>query len=334
MGDFNYPNICWANNSTSSSMSSPDSLFLEYVEEIFFVQTVDQPTRWRGSNDPHTLDLILTNEDDMINDLIYDSPLGKSDHCTLRFNYMCCPEMLKNKCKSRRLYHKADYDRINAHLENVDWQAELNSDDLDVNWNTFLLIIKSIEDQFIPLKTYSINSVKKHKYPIDEATREAIKLKHKLSNKVLLSNDPNVRKDYNRIRNKVKKLTAKARKKFERGLASNAKTNPKMIWSYINSKSKINIGVGDLHLDPSDKNSPTTKQDQAKANILSHQFESVFTIETDGSIPTIENRLVTTSMPDMTIDDKCIAELLNKINVNKSPGIECLHPKFIKEAAS
>ena len=71
MGDFNFPNICWANNSTSSSITSPDSLFLECVEENFLLQNVDKPTRWRGSNNPHILDLIITNEEDMISILIY-----------------------------------------------------------------------------------------------------------------------------------------------------------------------------------------------------------------------------------------------------------------------
>jgi hypothetical protein len=41
------------------------------------------PTRWRGTNTLHILDLIITNKEPMISDLEYTSPLGKSDHCVL-----------------------------------------------------------------------------------------------------------------------------------------------------------------------------------------------------------------------------------------------------------
>ena len=40
------------------------------------------PTRVRGQNEPHVLDLVLT-DDEIIDDIEYLSPLGKSDHAVL-----------------------------------------------------------------------------------------------------------------------------------------------------------------------------------------------------------------------------------------------------------
>ena len=39
-----------------------------------------------GQNEPHILDLVLTN-DEIIDDIEYLSPLGKSDHAVLFFNF-------------------------------------------------------------------------------------------------------------------------------------------------------------------------------------------------------------------------------------------------------
>ena len=69
-------------------------------------------------------------------------------------------------------------------------------------------------------------------------TRELIKKKNSLSKQVVTSRDPDIRKQYNQVRNRVKKEVDKMRKKFELELSEKAKTNPKAIWSYIKSKSK------------------------------------------------------------------------------------------------
>ena len=103
-----------------------------------------------------------------------------------------------------------------------------------------------LEDKFIHTKTREKDN--KHKFPLDKETRELIKTKNSLSNKVVTSRDPDIRKQYNRVRNRV--------------------TNPKAIWSYIKSKSREEIG--DLHLNPEDTNSEKkTDDNKTKANILS-----------------------------------------------------------------
>ncbi|CAG2202747.1 unnamed protein product [Mytilus edulis] len=78
MGDYNYPEINWDSwNSPGDSTESNEYRFLENLQENFLFQHVTRPTRWRGTNTPHTLDLILTNEENMVSNLEYQSPLGK-----------------------------------------------------------------------------------------------------------------------------------------------------------------------------------------------------------------------------------------------------------------
>ena len=77
MGDFNCPNICWQSNSAKNIRSSK---FLTCLADNFMVQKVEEATR--GSA---ILDLILTNRDNLVNEVEVVGSLGGSDHTLLEF---------------------------------------------------------------------------------------------------------------------------------------------------------------------------------------------------------------------------------------------------------
>ena len=135
MGDFNYPNIDWENcNSNEDSTESIEYTFIENLQDIFLFQHIKKPTRWRGTNTPHILDLIITNKEPMISDLECTSPLGKSDHCVLSFNYNCYINIMTNP-RIQRLYDKGNYPDFMNELEQKDWSSILSeSEDIDTNW--------------------------------------------------------------------------------------------------------------------------------------------------------------------------------------------------------
>ena len=62
-------------------------------------QHVTDPTRGRGSNNPNVLDLILSNDEDII-DVENLSPLGRSDHCILTFEILCTIKLITLKEES------------------------------------------------------------------------------------------------------------------------------------------------------------------------------------------------------------------------------------------
>ena len=57
--------------------------FFECCRDSYFYQHVLEPTRERIANEPSTLDLIFTNEENMLSNLQYLPGLGKSYHCIL-----------------------------------------------------------------------------------------------------------------------------------------------------------------------------------------------------------------------------------------------------------
>ena len=61
-----------------SDISLP-AIFFDITQDLFLKQHVDFNTRFREGNESSMLDLIFTNEDYMIENLISIAPLGKSD---------------------------------------------------------------------------------------------------------------------------------------------------------------------------------------------------------------------------------------------------------------
>ena len=72
--------------------------------------------------------------------------------------------------------------------------------------------------------------------PINKETRNAIKLKGKYHRVWMDANKRGecdaAKEQYTMARNKVKTLHQKAKRRFERGIALEAKSNPKGFWSH------------------------------------------------------------------------------------------------------
>ena len=78
-------------------------------------------------------------------------------------------------------------------------------------------------------------------------------------------------KEYKKANNKARKQCRKANKVYEKKVAEESKTNPKMFFSYTNSKIKSKTGIADLTKSDGTK----TKSDEEKAELLNQFFQSV-----------------------------------------------------------
>ena len=269
----------------------------------------------------------------MISNLEYSSPLGKSDHCILKFEYNCYTN-IRSKPKTVKLYSRGKYDSIKEELDNKNWREVLKDENsVNHNWNQLLDLIKNLEEKYIPTKVKKQPGSAKDSFPIDKATREKIRKKNILSKKIVHNNDPSVRQEYNKVRNQVKSRVNKLKREFEKNLSKKAKDNPKAIWSYIKSKTKTREGIGDLHIDPDDTKSDKTEDNSIKAKILAEYFSSVFTEEPDEQVPIPEQIQVPKKMPRPEIEEETVIKYLKSLKIDKSPGMDELHPRLLKEIA-
>ena len=128
-------------------------------------------------------------------------------------------------------------------------------------------------------------------------------------------------------RNQARRATRQALKAFEKEVARCAKTNPKKFYKYISSRTKVRVGISELHT--ADRRAIS---DEEKATALNDFFVSVFTNE-DTNPPTYEMHRVDTPWPDLKLTHEQVHDELRSLNESKSPGPDRLHPKVLRETA-
>ena len=99
-------------------LTSINHQFIECIRDYFFFQHITEPMRQRGTNNSSTLDLIFTNEENMIDNLVYEAPLGKSNHSVLKFTFIC--KLLSAPPSIKVQYEKDNYVKLNEILNKVD----------------------------------------------------------------------------------------------------------------------------------------------------------------------------------------------------------------------
>ena len=336
-GDGNFKHINWQHMTCSTSVDSKDFVFLETVKDAFFDQHITQPTRGRGSDKPSTLDLILTKNDDAIDDIQIEAPLGKSDHAVITASLACnyAPKPVK---KTRFQYDKADYAKLKGMIPK-NWDSLLRNKDLTVNemWNIFKEKLTEAINESIPKKTVVLNGKVRRTKKLDRKSLSKIKRKYRLWDSYIKTGDGKKYLEYCRVRNQVRAITRRVQKELEKKVAKEVKSNPKKFWQYIRNKTKSRPTIPDLLLNDDDaddmKDADFTKNDQEKANRFNEFFSSVFnakTFEPDTRLPLrTEETLV-----NVDINYDKVLKILLKLKTGKSPGPDGLHPRVLKEVAT
>ena len=105
----------------------------------------------------------------------------------------------------------------------------------------------------------------------------------------------------------------------------------KSFFAYIKSKQKVKDREGPLK--DIDGNVITKSVDIAES--LNHYFSSVFTLEDKGKLPTIPQMMGENEacIQHMVITPDMILAKLKKMKDNKSPGVDGISPKMLKEIA-
>ena len=89
-------------------------------------QHVREPTHHRGNQRANILDLVLSNEDNIIDEVKLSPPVGKSHHSVITFQIRCYYEA-EQKPKTSYKYDKGDYVKLNKHIDDLDWIGKMNS---------------------------------------------------------------------------------------------------------------------------------------------------------------------------------------------------------------
>ena len=321
-GDFNYPKIDWTHEYAADNFDIAP--FLNTIQNSYLTQHVLQPTRYRGRDESSLIDLVFTNENGMINEIIHDAPLGDSDHECLMFSFQCYKDILK--MLEMPNYFKANYHKIRERLKQIVWQTVLQDGFTNAYCN-FTQTLTTATDGCILLRKR--NKKNNNFYITAEATRKE-EGENKLWRRHKSSSCTYDRSRYTKAKNKLRSFTRKLRRDVEKDIAHNIKSTPKRFWSYVKYKTKSRIKIPSLK--KPDGTEATTPNEKAEA--LNQFFSSTFTDEKLENIPeSVHNMYSGDHLNSFVITPQMVLKRIMGLHHEKSPGPDGWHPVFLINVA-
>ena len=329
VGDFNLNKIVWTPEPELPQLVNEDSAeykFVECVRDTFMYQHITEPTRYREGNRPTLDDLLFSSYENNISELMYEAPLGKSDHVSIT----CClntdlkPGSFK---KATNNYNKADYSKMKTMLAK-DWDTLLNNKTVQEVSDIIQEAYNSAVEDCIP----KYKQQKSDNKPIWMTGSAYRKMKRKYSSwiRYLNTKQSQTYKEYIVKRNQSTRENNKARKEFEKKIAKECRKNPKAAWRYMKNTNRVSSNVPNLRK----SDGTLTSTDKEIADRLNQQYYNAFTKENTTNIPDIEAKnLITAALQSFHITEEEVLKELKELNPNKSPGIDGMHPRVLKELA-
>ena len=283
VGDFNFPGIDWSDWTTVHSENHISYKFIELLRDNFMHQHVVENTRFRFGQNPSLLDLIISNEEDLIENVMYRDKLGASDHIGITFEVNCRLNVNMNKGE-RSNFFKGDYMACRDYLNNVDWSS-VEDKNVHDSWDFILLHINHCIDHFIPVKR-SKTSKSKPKWMNHYCVR-AVKKKYHAWKRFTFSRSYRDYEEHCKLRNRASKAVLYSKKKHGKLIAESAKVNPKSFWGYVREQTKTRSGISDLK----NEQGEVITDDTEKAQLMNSFFASVFTDEDTNRMPDLEDKV-------------------------------------------
>ena len=91
-----------------------------HVHKLYIIQ---KPTRHRINQNSNLLDLVLSEQEEDIDEIKIQDPIGKSDHNVISFRYIINADFDNTKVEKFN-YNKANYEEMKEDLD-INWGEEL-----------------------------------------------------------------------------------------------------------------------------------------------------------------------------------------------------------------
>ena len=321
MGDFNFPNLDFEGTYTGDI----DANRLESFRDTFLIQKVINPTRRRVNQRPTRDDLIFVNEDQLISDITHENPFGKSDHECLIFDLYVSLDNVSESCGYTYNLKKGDYCKMRADARDLDWSPAEN---VENQWSLIKKNIVTLMENCIPKKKKGRKNKKLPSWMCKKTLRK-IKKKHKLYNRFLQTKNGSRYLKYITARNECNKQIRKAKKRYEKNVAKDSKSNPKQFWKFVQEKMKVKQGISVLK----NEDGSLSESDFDKAETLNNFFASVFTREDKSNVPSFNEgeKSEGALLSDIRVTPEAVKLKLKNLNPSKAQGPDCIPPKVLKE---
>ena len=331
-GDFNHPEIDWQHMFCSRGEEHPASAFLYTIQDSKLDQLTTEPTHYKPNCRPSLIDLILTNNKEILDAPTQLPPLGKSHHVIQmnNINYQKNDPLCNIKIKKYQV-SKGNYTAINNELKSVDWESELSSQDINTNsaWDKVSNKIKELRDKHVP--SILVNATRKKKpAALNNSLLHLIREKRWYFKRYKKYRNQKNLQLYHIARAQVNKYLRLQKRNKEIRIAKQTKNNPKAFYQFISSKTTKKDSIPDLLKEDGTK----TSNDAEKSAELNKFFCSVFTSEDTSNMPHMPDKIPESlHINSAEISTEDMKNILKSLNPDKSPGTDEIHPRLLKECA-
>ena len=332
-GDFNIPEASWLDGSilNGNNDSSLAGTVSNFMDRNFLQQHIDYPTH----RDGNTLDLVFTNNSSLIHS--HQSLVtSMSDHKIIE----CCSTIgtHHHNVQEEKPAKSSQFDYLNFHSNDIKWDTiakELN----DIDWPSLLL--DQQPDNMIEIITNRIYTVCEKHVPTRKSTRSGkpkiprdrrilMRKRKKILDKLSLKMSPIRQAKLNRKLVDIElalQHSYKSNRHYNESKAIQAiRSNPKYFYSYAKKFSKSKTKIGPLL----DENNMYTSSSKQMADILSEQYQKVFSKPVNHSVYKDKDSEVTSSLCDIEFTEQDIIDAIDELSNNATSGPDGISAVLLK----
>ena len=236
--DFNLPLIAWSVFRSLESENSFSAEFIDVVEGLAWCQHAGHPTQFRGSQNS-CLDLIFTNEVNMVDKARELPPLGKSDYICQHWSITVSETLFKNTSVMRPNFKRAKWADLKRDLRNY---RNASEDQPSTMYDKFVRMIGEVKRRHIPnCKPWK----NKHRSPWMKGAgiRTQRTAQWRSLRNFRQSGHPRDYDAYKMERNRLTDMVRTAKAKYERQLIVDMKDNPNLYHGHCRRTLKTKQGM-------------------------------------------------------------------------------------------
>ena len=324
MGDFNAPTLF--NNPSGHPFTSS---FFDFIVTTPLYNHVTAPTRRRNTDRPSILDLILTNEELMVENVTHFSPFGRSDHDVLLFNYICQATFSSYTHVTSRRY--TSYVDLKLLVQANSWEF-LNRFQCQEAWNQFVSTLN-----ILVAACSTVHTVKPARKPsnwIRSRTRKWLHLRQQAWHFYIKQPNALNWKRYTLLRNHCTSLLRADKQSYQSSLLMRFELNPKLLYKHINNLRQVSHRIPSLRI----ANNVISSVDDV-VNVFREHYAAIFDVPICDTHFNLDSYLIPPSssfvcLSDVVFTADKVSKKLLSLRTNSSPGIDELHPKVLSYLAA
>ena len=322
-GDFNAGGINWdlcTVDHDTSNRTLKEKL-LSILSEAGLKQMQREPTR--GQN---LLDLFCCNKPSLVKSIT--SIPGISDHNIVLADCKLKPSIITKPQRKIYQWSKADWHSLREQtvVFAEDFLASATTRSVNENYIKFRTYLEEVMENKIPSKLSS----KRFKLPwFNRELKRLCRKKARKYKKAKRSGREDHWEQYKEFQKVVQaKLTEGRWDYINRFLQIGLETgNKKPFWKYLRVQKQEDFGISALK-----SNGKMFTDRKSISEILNTQFKSVFTKKTSSKIPELPG-VTFPSIKDLKITEFGVFKLLDKIDVSKASGPDCIPGRILQNLA-